>query len=66
MISLSNNDYQELLACLQERIDQYTECGSLREYNKHRRRKMLLRKLSRRKAIGKLCSHTTNTTDDEG
>lgn len=48
MISVSNSDFKELLVCLEERIDGFFDDDDLREYNRYRRRKMLLRKLRRK------------------
>lgn len=50
MISVSNSDYKELLTCLEERIDGFFDDGDLREYNRYRRRRLLLRKLKKRNA----------------
>lgn len=48
MISVSNSDYRELITCLEEKIGEFSDNGDLREYNRYRRRKILLRKLNKK------------------
>lgn len=48
MITISNSDYKELLTCLEERVGEFSHGDDLREYNRYRRRRMLLRKLNKK------------------
>lgn len=48
MISISNSDYREPVDALKDQVGSYVDSGDLRAYNRYRRRKILLRKLSRK------------------
>lgn len=48
MKTLSDADFLALVSVLTDVVDSYKEEKDLRAYNKHRRRKMLLRKLNKK------------------